>query len=878
MRKLRALAHRLLGLFRSRPAEADFSAELESNIALHTDDLIRSGLTPTEARRQALIRLGGAEQTRQAHRERSTLPWLETLIQDLRFGLRVLGRNPGYTVVCVLTLALGIGANSAVFTVARAALLRSWPAKEPNRLVELISTTPQGSDYNFSYPDYQDLSAQSTTLDGILACSRHAKAVRVGSETIMVLDDIVSSNYFSVLGIPMQFGRTFSLGSTPTSASEVVISDTLWHRSFSADPSLVGKQVVLSGSSYTVLGIAPPGFRGLQRGIPTDLWIPVTTEYGSKERSQRDVREFEVLGRLRPGVTEAAARAELDTLGRHLAIANPAIDKARNISFISESERLRQAMIPTLILMTAVGLVLLICCANVAGLVLARAEARSKEVAMRIALGAGRLRLVRQLLTESLLLATAGAAAGLIVAAGILRLQPALLPPAGVELGLDLHLDASVIAFTLGVTLAALFAFGLVPAIQASRASFIPALSGQNQAPGRTVRRFTLRNALVLGEIALSMTLLSASALLARSLLISNSIPLGFDRQKSLVFFDLLPGLAGYDAQQSAHLFDQLEDRIAAMPGVHHATVARRMLLSDSGGGVQLQVSIPGVQLPQSQLSVPIKFNAVGRNYFQTMGTRLLQGRAFTSADNPSTGSVAVISRAMAERFWPGQEPLGRQILFNGKPSQIVGIAENAKINSVHETPEPYMYLPIAQMPGGEATLIVDAGGDAQSQITAIRAEIQRIDRTVPLNVRTLNYLMQQVFWADRIAAGFVAFLGVLGVLLGAVGLYGIVAFVVHRRSSEIGVRMALGAERGDILRMVLRQGLILAAIGTGAGLLLSLAVMHLLSSLLYGVQANDPLSFACSAIVVILVAAVATWIPARRAASIDPMQALRSE
>jgi predicted permease len=865
-------------MFHPRHGNADFDAELESHVAMHTEDGIRAGLTPEEARRQALICLGGMEQTRQAYRERRTLPWLETLWQDIRFGLRILCKNPGYTAVAVLTLALGIGANTAVFTVAQAALLRSWPAKEPDRMARLIARTPQGEEINFSYADYQDLAGQSRSLEGILAYNRRVKMLRVGAESQPVLDDVVSPNYFSVLGIEAQFGRFFSAESRQDDEPVVVISDSLWHRVFNADPSLVGKQIWLTNRAYTVLAIAPPGFRGLQRGVPTDLWLPVATEYPSQELADRKNREFEVLGRLRPGATPTEAKVELDTLGNRLAAAYPAIDKARSISLISERERLREAITPALFLMTAVGLVLLICCANVAGLVLARSDARRKEVGLRLALGAGRLRLMRQLLTESLLLASLGAALGLLLAAGLLRLVPALMPPAEVELGIELHLDASVLVFTAAAALLSVLVFGLAPAIQASKTSLVSALKGEGTGAVRGVRRWTVRNALVLGEIALSVVLLTASGLVVRSLLYSRSQPLGFDRQRQLIFFDLLPAVSGYNSERSAAFFEQVQEKAVALSGVRHAALARRVLLSDSGGGLSKRVSIPGVELPQGQLSVPIKWDAVDGNYFRAVGTRLFAGREFNSGDNPSTGRVVVVSQTTAERFWPGQEALGRQIVADGKACQIVGIVEDAKINGIHETPEPYMYFPFRQMPSEEGTLIVEADGNSKALTARILSEIQRVDRNVPVSVRTMNYLMQQAFWQDQITAGFVVALGALGIFLGAIGLYGVVAFTVSRRSREIGIRMALGAERRDVLRLILGHGLGLAAIGAGIGLLASLAAMRLLSTMLYGVRPTDPVAFAGSAVLVILVALAASWLPARRAASVDPMQSLRTE
>jgi predicted permease len=867
MRKLRALLIRLRGLLSFHRGEDDFAAELESHVAMHTEDGIRAGLSPEEARRQALIRLGGAEQTRQAYRERRGLPWLETLVKDLRFGVRMLAKNPGFTAVAVLTLALGIGATSTVFTVAEAALLRSWPAREPERLVKLNTISPQGPDSLFSYPDYQDLAGQSRTLEGIAAYARHVKILQVGTESQSLLDDIVSPNYFSVLGIEAQLGRTFTAAPGTKDEKTVVISDSLWRRAFGADPALVGKQIRLTGKSYTVLGIAPPGFHGLQRGVPSDLWIPAATELPSAEITDRKESDFELLGRLRPGVTAEQARAELDTLGKRLSQAYPAVDKARNIGLVSERERLREAWIMTLFVMTAVGLVLLICCANVAGLILARADARRKEIAVRLALGATRLRLISQLLTESLLLAV-----------GLFKLQPALLPPMEIAVGLDLHLDASVIAFTLAVSVLAVLIFGLTPALQASKVNSVAALKGEVHGAGRAARRPSVRTVLVVGQIALSVLLLTASGLLVRSLVSSRGIDLGFDRQKHLVFFDLSPDIAGYNTVHSTAFLEQVEARAAALPGVRHASLVQRVLLSDSGGEAMRRVSIPGVQLPQGQPNVPIMFNVVDSSYFQTMGTRLLQGRGFTAADSPTSAKAVVISQAMAKRFWPDKSALGQQIVSEGTVCEVIGVAENAKIIHVHEAPEPYMYFPLAQWPHGEATLILEAAGDTRPLVARMRSEIQGMDRNVPFQVRTLHSLMQQAYWSDQMGAGFVGTLGLLAIFVGTLGLYGVVAFVVNRRSQEIGIRMALGAERGDILRMVVGHGLKLAAIGTGAGLAASLLAMRLLATMLYGVKPTDPIAFAGSAALVILVALAASWIPARRAATIDPMKALRTE
>jgi predicted permease len=800
------------------------------------------------------------------------------IVWDLRYSLRMLMKNPGFTAVAVLSLALGIGANSAVFSVAEAAMLRSWPAKAPERLAKIIAQTPQGRDDYFSYPDYRDFSEQSNALEGIIAWSRHGLTLRQGTESQLILDDWVSPNYFTVLGVDAQLGRTFTAGGQPTSEPTAVISDALWHRAFNADPALVGKTILTTGKAYMVIGIAPPHFRGLGRGVPTDVWIPVTTEYGSQELGNRGFRDFELLGRLGPGAAPAQAKGELATISRRLAESYPTADKARNVTLISEQERRHDALFPTFLIMAVVGLVLFICCANVAGLVLARSEMRQREIAVRLALGAGRGRMVRQLLTESGLLALAGMALGLLLAFWLIRLQPALMPPSDEELGLDLRLDAPVIVLAVAISALAVLMFGLVPALQAARSSLVPALKSEEPAVGRA-GRLRMRNTLVVGEIALSVVLVTASGLLVRSLLKSREINLGFNGQKNLVFFDLSPGFAGYSPQRSVTFFGQVAERAGSLPGVKHASFARRMLLTDSGGGADVHVSIPGFELPQGQMNVPIKFNTVGPGYFETLGTVRVEGRDFTAADGPSGARVVLISQTMARRFWPGKDAIGRHIVVEGKlDCQIVGVVEDAKINSIHEDPEPYIYFPFAQVPMDWGTLIVETAGDPRTMVAAIRAEIRSVEPKTPVDVHTLRYVMQQQLWQDQTAAGSVGVLGMLGVFLAAVGLYGVISYLVNRRRHEIGIRMALGAERRDVLRLVLAQGLRLAAIGTGIGLLASLAVTRLMADLLYGVRPRDPVTFAISSVVVILVALAASYFPARRATKVDPMVALRYE
>jgi putative ABC transport system permease protein len=801
----------------------------------------------------------------------------DALMQDIRYAVRLFRRNPLFTLAASASLALGIGMNAAVFSVAEAALLRSWPAREPDRLVRITATTPQGQDSSFSYPDYRDLGAATHALEGVLAYSRHAKTLRIGSESQWVLDDLVSPNYFDVLGIRAARGRTFSAGG---SAGEpiVVISDSLWRRAFNANPALVGQAIILTGRSYTVLGIAPPGFRGLERAVPTDAWLPVESEYDETALGNRSQRSFELLGRLRAGATAAQARAELETIGRGLADTYPTFNSARRVTLVSEDERMRSVLFPALLLMTAVGLVLLISCANVAGLLLARSDSRRREIAVRLALGVSRRRLLRQLLTESALLASVGAALGLAIAWWLLQLQPAVMPPTPFEIGFDLRVDRSVMVFTLIASAFAVLAFGLVPAMQAANVSVVPALKNGERSGGRWMHGLSVRNIFVLGEIALSVLLVTASTLLVRSLVQSQGINLGTNVRKQLVFFELNPAVAGYDAQRSLELFERAAENARAVPGVVRASFARRVLLSGSGGGAEQRVSIPGLSLPQAQPNIRIKFNAVAPGYFEAVGTRLLKGRSFTPSDGASSARVVLVSETMARRLWDAQDPVGRHLIADGRDCKIIGIVEDAKINDVHEASEPYMYFPFSQLPNAEGTLIAETIGDQDRVVAIVRDRIRNLDANLPIMISTIHDLLRLAFWQDLTATWLVGALGGLGIVLAAVGLYGIISHRVSQRRHELGVRMALGAAAPDVMRMVLVQGLKLASVGTGAGLIASLGAARLMSSLLYGVRPTDPLAFAVSAMIVLLVALGASYGPARRALKLDPLEALRCE
>jgi len=792
--------------------------------------------------------------------------------QDFSYAFRALRRAPGYTTIAVISLTLGIGFNAAIFSLSEAVSFRSWPAREPTRVARVIAKTHHGEEREFSYPEYRDVAAQSSQLSGVLAYARHGRFIGRPSEARFILVDMVSPNYFSVLGVPPAAGLSFD--DRPRVAGEgprVIISYTVWQRDFAGDRSLLGKPIFMSGRSYTLIGVAARDFRGLEKLVPTDAWIPAADENQQLETQQRDWREFELIARLRDGATADQARAELSVIASRFAAAYPETEKDRGIALITEKERLRQELPMALVCMAGVGLVLLAACANVAALNLARAEARKKEIAVRRALGASPSHLLRLFGAEGLLLASAGAVIGIILTEWLIRAQSVFMPPAMAELRADMRIDMVVLLFTLAITLGAAMISSLAPLLEGRKVVIVAALKGDEHSGGR---RITLRTSLVTAQIAVAMVLLCTGGLLARSLWFSARIHAGFGTGKNLLFVTLAPYTAEYDGARTVPLMEQLADKAAALPGVKRATFAQRALLSGSGGGATIKVSIPG-----SERRLDIKCNAVAPGYFQTVGTRILEGRGFSVADGPANARVIVVSQTMAQRYWPDSEAIGRHIAVNGKDSEIVGVAEDAKINDIHETPEPYLYAPFAQLPGSEATLILETTRSSKAAAGAFRQLVSSTDKVVPiLEVLTVSQLMHFALWQERIAAGLAAALSFAGVLLAMVGLYGVIAYYVNRRTREIGVRIALGAQLAQVRWMVLGYAGRMALAGVVIGLAAAVAAGRLLASFLYGVQPADPITLSGACALVTMIAFSAAIVPARRACRIDPIAALRRE
>ena len=642
---------------------------------------------------------------------------MRTLTQDLKYGLRMLAKNPGFAAVAVLSLALGIGANTTIFSIVDNQLLNPWPVKDPGRLAMIWMDSPKLDSNSTSYSDYLDIRNQVAAFSDVVAYGTRGcfLSVEGRGQGLEATVEVVSQNYFDALGVRSLLGRAFSPQPNQAVAEghSVVVSYNLWQKYFSGDPSLPGKTTLLDDKQFTVIGVAPQGFSGLQ-GAALDIWLTKEgweTMIPGEERydSARDDRWFYVAGHLRRGAKIEEARAQLQTLARRLASAYPSSNQGVNFIARPALELTPEAAGEGLYFMAMVGLVLLISCANVANLLLAQTERRQREIAMRRALGAGARRLAVQLLTEGLPLAVAGGALGTLLAAWLMKILPAIVP--GLS-GTVLTLDGRVLLFTTAISLFSALVFGLVPSFWVSKSGVVPALRGDDPRFGRTLGRVPLRSLLVSGEIALSVVLLVASALLLRSLRYSQRINPGFDTNKNVVMLSVAPPqLYGYSDTQAQAIYPELAARVGSVPGIIRASYARRPPLTTREEGELLPVVIPGVQPPAGTDHFKIRYNIVGPKFFTTAGARLKEGREFSDFDCPTTAPVVIINDAMARRFWPGRDPLGKEVHIGKKDFQVVGVVEEGRYNRLHETAQPYLFLPFTQVPSFECTLFVETAG-----------------------------------------------------------------------------------------------------------------------------------------------------------------------
>jgi predicted permease len=811
---------------------------------------------------------------------------METLLQDIRFGFRQLARKPGFAALAIIFMALGIGANTSIFSLIDTAVLRPLAVKDPSQLVEVYGTANKGADITIqSYPNYKDYRDRNTVFSGLAVYRVVVASLTVNNTSQRVYGYLVSGNYFDVLGVKPVLGRAFlpEEDATPESHPVAVLGYGSWQRRFASDPAIVGKTVEFNSRPFTVIGVAPKGFIGTEVCYDPEMYIPMmmakTIEPTSNFLEKRDSNGLFAVGRLQPGVSFAQAQASLETLtaqmardykenvGRGVRLARPGL-------FIPDIKNSVFAFAGVLAVVGA--LVLLLACVNLANLLLARATERRREIAVRLAVGASRARLVRQLLTESVLVSLAGGAAGVLLATFINQSVRSIRLPTDVTLLFDLRTDWRVLTFTLLLSIATGIIFSLIPALQSSKPQLVPALKDESSMGG--FRRSRLRNALVVAQVSLSLILLISAGLIVRGLQSAQKMRPGFNPEKAVALsFDV--SLQGYDETRGRAFQQQVLERVRALAGVESAALTDYLPLglnyNDS------TIYIEGTEFTgASNLPVAIPFESTP-GYFDVMGIPL-RGRDFRDDEKSKEQRVAIVNETFARKFFPNQDPIGKRFNWHG-PSDpywvIVGVVPPGKYNSLGEDPKPALYTPLYRDYSGATTVIARTRGDPHALLKALRTEVQKLDSSVSVyGMKTLTEHMGTSLFPARIAAIALGSFGVLALILAAVGIYGVMSHVVAGRTREIGLRMALGAQLSDVQKLILKQGMLLALIGSSGGLLIAFGGARLMKGLLYGVSASDPITFTLVVLLLLAIAFLACWIPARKASRIDPIIALRAE
>jgi putative ABC transport system permease protein len=804
---------------------------------------------------------------------------METFWQDLRYALRMLRKKPGFTLVAVITLALGIGANTAIFSVVNGVLLRPLPIKEPDRLMMIRETKlPQFPEFSVASGNFLDWQKQNTVFERLVAFRGVSFNLIGTGDPERLRGMAVSDGFFPMLGGQPQLGRDFlAEENKPGHSNVVILSQGLWQRRFGGDAKILNQSITLDAQSYTVVGIMPAEFRLDDR--ETDLWTPVA--FTEQHAQNHGGHSFAAIGQLKRGVTPEQARAELSAIAGRLAAQYPQ-DVGWNIKLIPLQEFSVRSIKPALlVLLVAVAFVLLIACVNVANLLLARAAGRQKEIATRSALGAGRWRIVRQLLTESVLLAIVGGAVGLLLArwgmALLLQLAPQDLPRLS-----SVSLDGRALAFTAAITLLTGLFFGLVPALQASKPNLNETMKDAGRGSTEGGRRQLIRNTLVVLEVASALVLLVGAGLMIKSFWRLQQVDPGFDPQNALTMSVQLPKGKYPEEVQQVAFFQQLLERTAALPGVQAAGASQVVPLS--GSDMVLAFEIDGRPPLPPDATQSTNYYSVSADYFKSMGIPLRRGRGFTERDTKESPKVAVINETMAKKMFPDEEPLGKRITFDNREKnpewfEIVGIVGDVKQYGLDQATTLQTYEPYTQQTFPSMTLVVRTAGNPANMSAAIRSEILKLDKDQPAsNVRTLSEFFSTSIAQQRFAMALLGVFAAVALILAAVGIYGVLSYAVTHRSHEIGIRMALGAGRGDVLRLVVGQGMLLTVIGVAGGLVTAFALTRLMANLLFGVTATDASTFAGVATLLMAVALLACYIPARRATKVDPLVALRYE
>ncbi len=812
--------------------------------------------------------------------------WEDEMIQDLRFGMRMLIKNFGFTVVAVLSLALGTGANTAIFSLINKVMLQPLPIEKPEQLISLNNSVGRGMFPAFSYPNYKDFRDKNDVFSGLIAYQYAPLSLSYDGVNERLWGYVVTGNYFEVLGVTPALGRVISPDDdrAPGAHPVTVVSYKYWQQRFGGTPDIIGRDVIVNGRGYTVIGVAPRDFYGTEIISAPQMWFPMAmqsqVEVGSNGLERRDAESIFVQGRLKPGVSMDQAQASINTIALELAREFPDVNEGKRVT-LSPPGMIGGAMRgPVMgfigVLMVVVGLVLLLACTNLANLLLARATERRREIAVRLAVGASRLRLIRQLLTESVLLALGGGLLGLLLASWLVKLASAIKMPMNMPVVIDLQIDYRVLIFTGVLSFVTGVLFGLLPALQATKTDLVSALKDDVSFGGHG--RSWLKSGLIIFQVALSLVLLIGGGLMLRALQQAQTLKLGFNPQNAVeMSFDLR--LQGYDSAQGKEFQKRLLERVRTLPGVQSTGIAD--LVPVDLHFSRTTIFIEGQPLERTANTPVALYSRVSPGYLQAMDTRLVQGRDFTEQDDDKAVSVAIVNETFARRFWPGEDPIGKRFSL-GEPNapmrQVIGVAEDGKYAGLNEDQRPFVYRPIWQSYSGSTTVIVRTEAEAGQLLAAVRREVQQLDSHLPVTSSTLVERMSLPLLPARITASVLGGFGLLALVLAAIGIYGVMSYSISRRTHEIGVRMALGAQKTDVLKLVMRRGILLTLTGLAIGLATALALTRLIKSLLFGVSAVDPATFAIALLILAAVALLACYLPARRAANVDPMVALRYE
>jgi predicted permease len=889
MPRLRAWLSRLAGLFQKDKRDAEMAEEMQAHVDLLIERNIAAGMLPHEARNAALRQFGGVERVKEIAREQRVWRWADEFLQDLRFGARMLFRSPGFSILAILCLTLGIGTNAAVFSWIEGILIRPYPlVAHQDRMFALGGTTRGATeDHGLSYPDFVDLEKNSMLFESFIIDRIVGTTLSVGDRAERASGGIVSANYFDALGVRPMLGRGFrpEEGTGRNAHPVTVISYLTWQGRYKGDPEIIGKTQFLNGVQHTIIGVAPEKFHGTFIGYSFNFWVPTsmqeTFDSTGYKLEDRGARWIEAYAFLKPGVTRQQAQAELSAIAQRLENDFPETNRGQGFELFPLWKTPFNAvgnLSPTLAITTGVAFfVLLIACANVSNLLLARSLLRRREMTMRLALGAGRRRLVKQLFTEGLLLSVIAAAGGIMVAYwcrnALVLVSPSRTP--GITIDYPGQLDWRVLALSVAVCIGSTMLFALIPAIQASHVDLSGALKSEGGSVVGGSGRSRLRSVLVFVQVALSFVLIAGTGLLLRSLVqMQNSDP-GFSTRNVVVSAaDLFS--AGYKPDRAKSFYEQMLERIRALPGVQSAALARVRPFSYAVYS-SAPLEIEGYQPPRNE-QVAADYNQVGEGYFSAIGIPIVAGREFTRNDDENAPPVAIVNETMAAKYWPEKNAIGQRLKVKDKWMEIVGVAKNANYRTKLENPMPFFYVPVRQNFFIQNGFIIRTEQSAAAIMNALAREIHALDPNLaPLDTISLQQQVDLMSYTQRLAAALLAIFGGMALFLAAIGLYGVMSYSVSQSTRELGVRMALGARAADLLRLVMSRGLALTAAGVLLGAIAGLTLTRLMNNLLYKVSPRDPLAFGSAFVVMIIVALLACLLPAWRAIRIDPARALRT-